>query len=256
MDNVRGAVLITGLSRKESIAYAIAARMIEDGRDVVAVGFSGYDIRIDRERDDEFLENLSLLASLRDGSFRYVETDLANAASPEALFTELAQSSTVITDLILSHCESVDSDILDTTVESFDRHYAVNVRASWLLIRQAILSRNVEFGGIVITALTSDHTAFNLPYGSTKGALDRVTLAAADEFAHLGVKANVLNPGPVDTGWITDDSLRDKIIESTPLGRIGLPKDVANIVHFLHSDEGAWINRQVITSNGGFHNFN
>ncbi len=256
MDNVRGVVLITGLSRRESIAYAIAARMIEEGRDVVAVGFSGYDLRIDRERDDEFLENLSLLASLRDGSFRYIETDLSDVVSPEALFTELAQSSTVVTDLILSHCESVDSDILNTTVESFDRHYAVNVRASWLLIRQAIVSRHVEFGGIVITALTSDHTAFNLPYGSTKGALDRVVLAAADEFAHLGVRANVLNPGPVDTGWITDDSLRDKIIESTPLGRIGVPKDVANIVHFLHSDEGGWINRQLITSNGGFHNFN
>ena len=256
MDNVRGAVLITGLSRRESIAYAISARMIEEGRDVVAVGFSGYDIRINRERDDEFLENLSLLASLREGSFRYIETDLSDAASPEALFTELAQSSTVVTDLILSHCESVDSDILNTSVESFDRHYAVNVRASWLLIRQVILSRSDEFGEIVITALTSDHTAFNLPYGSTKGALDRVVLAAADEFAHLGVRANVLNPGPVDTGWITDDSLRDKIIESTPLGRIGVPKDVGNIVHFLHSDEGGWINRQLITSNGGFHNFN
>ena len=256
MSKVRGTVLITGLSRRESIGYAIAAKMIGGGRDVVAVGFTGYDLRIDREADDQFSESLRELAERSGGSFSHVEADLASPSSPDALFEEFSQRDISITDLILSHCESVDSDILTTTIESFDRHYAVNVRASWLLIRRTVLSRNSEFGEIVITALTSDHTAFNLPYGSTKGALDRVVLAAADEFAHLGLRANVLNPGPVDTGWITDDTLKEKIITSTPLGRIGQPIDVANIVAFLHSDEGGWINRQLIYSNGGFHNFN
>ena len=256
MPKARGAVLITGLSRSESIGYAIAAKMIEGGRDVVAVGFTSYDTRIDREVDHQFSESLDELAERYGVSFRYFETDLAHTSSPDALFSELSQMEISITDLILSHCESVDSDILTTTIESFDRHYAVNVRASWLLIRRVVLSRNDELSNIVITALTSDHTAFNLPYGSTKGALDRVVLAAADEFAHIGLRANVLNPGPVDSGWITDEALREKIMEATPLGRIGLPSDVANIVAFLHSDEGGWINRQLIFSNGGFHNFN
>ena len=239
-----------------SIGYAIAAKMIEGGRDVVAVGFTRYDTRIDREVDEKFSESLHDLAERYGVNFRYFEIDLAQTSSPDALFAELSQREIFITDLILSHCESVDSDILNTTIESFDRHYAVNVRASWLLIRRVVLSRNDELGNVVITSLTSDHTSFNLPYGSTKGALDRVVLAAADEFAHIGLRANVLNPGPVDTGWITDNALREKIMESTPLGRIGLPRDVANIVAFLHSDEGGWINRQLIYSNGGFHNFN
>ncbi len=50
--------------------------------------------------------------------------------------------------------------------------------------------------------MTSDDTVGNLPYGATKGALDRVVLAAAKELAHLHVTANVINPGATDTGWI------------------------------------------------------
>ncbi len=74
-----------------------------------------------------------------------------------------------MTVLVLCHCESVDSSILDTTLESFDRHFAVNARATWLLIREFGLRfpRDRRDGRIV--ALTSDHTAGNLPYGASKG---------------------------------------------------------------------------------------
>ncbi|MDA8196905.1 MAG: SDR family oxidoreductase [Actinomycetota bacterium] len=253
---VRGAVLITGLSRSGSIGYAIAKKMIELGRDVVAVGSFVYDARVDREPDDLFMDTLVTVSDTTSGSFRYFDIDLAQPNSVDQLFVELNKLSLTVTDLILSHCESVDSDILTTTVESFDRHYSVNVRASWLLVRDTVIYRNDEFGEIIITALTSDHTAFNLPYGSSKGALDRVVLAAADEFSNIGLRANVVNPGPVDTGWITDDSLRCRIVDSTPLGRVGVPGDVANVIAFLHSKDGGWINRQLIYSNGGFHNFN
>jgi 3-oxoacyl-[acyl-carrier protein] reductase len=71
-----------------------------------------------------------------------------------------------------------------------------------------------------IISLTSDHTVDNLPYGASKGALDRITLAAAHELAHLGVTATAINPGPVDTGWMTDD-LRRSVARQTPLGRLG-----------------------------------
>ena len=55
----------------------------------------------------------------------------------------------------------------------------------------------------------------NLPYGATKGALDRLVIASARELAHLGMTANVVNPGPVDTGWM-DDALREGIREAVP----------------------------------------
>jgi 3-oxoacyl-[acyl-carrier protein] reductase len=102
-----------------------------------------------------------------------------------------------------------------------------------------------------IIALTSDHTVGNLPYGASKAALDRITLAAVHELAHLGVTANVINPGPVDTGWMAAE-LKESVISQTPLGRLGTALDTAHLVQFLCSPEGGWINGQLLKSNGGF----
>lgn len=96
--------------------------------------------------------------------------------------------------LVMCHCESVDSGLLDTTTESFDRHFAVNARASWLLIREFGRRFRGPHGTGRIISLTSDATVGNLPYGASKAALDRITLAAAHELAHLGVTANAIHP--------------------------------------------------------------
>ena len=98
--------------------------------------------------------------------------------------------------------------------------------------------------------MTSDHTSFNLPYGASKGALDRIVLAAADELAGLGLTANVINPGPNDTGWM-DDDVKAFIVERNLQPRIGTPADTADLVSFLLSEQGGWINRQVLYSDGG-----
>ena len=180
----------------------------------------------------------------------------ADLARVEAA-AELMAAAAAIGDLrglVMSHCESVDSSILDTTVASWDRHFAVNARAAWLLIkafaeRSPADPRPDATGRIV--ALTSDHTAFNLPYGASKGALDRIVLAAAAELGHRGIRANVIDPGPVDTGWMTPE-IRRWAIERTPAGRLGTQEDTANLVRFLLSDAGGWINGQLLHSNGGF----
>jgi len=95
----------------------------------------------------------------------------------------------------------VDSDIFGTTTESFDLHFAVDARASWLLIREFGRRFPAGRGHGRIVALTSDHVAGNLPHGASKAALDRIVLAAASEFRDLRIVANVVNPGPTDTGW-------------------------------------------------------
>ncbi|MCU1445354.1 MAG: short-chain dehydrogenase [Cryobacterium sp.] len=107
-----------------------------------------------------------------------------------------------------------------------------------------------EVGGRIV-ALTSDLTAHNLPYGASKGALDRIVIAATVELADRGVRANVINPGPVETGWM-DDDIRASGIAATPAGRLGTAADTANLVRFLFSEPGSWINGQLLYSNGGF----
>jgi 3-oxoacyl-[acyl-carrier protein] reductase len=155
-----------------------------------------------------------------------------------------------VTALVMSHAESVDSGLLDSSVVSFDLHFAVNARASWLLIKEFGQRFRGPHGAGRVLAFTSDHTVGNMPYGSSKGALDRITLAAARELARLGVTANVINPGAIDTGWMTPELLRD-VERDTPLGRVGTPQDCANLVTFLCSPQGGWINGQLLHSNGG-----
>lgn len=102
-----------------------------------------------------------------------------------------------------------------------------------------------------IVSLTSDHTVGNLPYGASKGALGRITLAAAQELCHLGVTANMINPGPIDTGCLSQQT-QENCISQTPLGRLGTPQGTAHLVDFRCSPQGQWINGQLLKSNGGF----
>jgi 3-oxoacyl-[acyl-carrier protein] reductase len=110
-----------------------------------------------------------------------VPGDLEDPAVPAEVVNSSAEHLGGLDALVMSHAESVDSGILDTTVESFDRHYAVNVRATWLLIAAFAMQLPATGGSVV--ALTSDHTVGNLPYGVTKGGLDRLVLASAHELA-------------------------------------------------------------------------
>ena len=105
--------------------------------------------------------------------------------------------------------------------------------------------------GGAIVAFTSDHATGNLPYGASKGALDRIVISAARELGPKGISANVVNPGPIDTGWM-DDETRTGLAPHQPLGRMGTPRDIAGVTAFLLSGEGRWISGQLLSADGGF----
>jgi 3-oxoacyl-[acyl-carrier protein] reductase len=241
--------LITGVGRRRGIAAGIAAGLAADGWDLVLSYWTPYDQRVGLEgtpADPELIAD-----QLRELGTR-VELLPADLEQPDEAAQLVPRAQALLGPLdalVMSHAESVDSGILTTSVESFDRHYAVNVRASWLLIAE--YARRLPPGGGAVLALTSDHTVGNLPYGATKGALDRLVLASAHELGELGLRANVINPGPVDTGWMSDE-IREGGLSQQPTGRLGTPADTANLVRFLLSPEGAWINGQLLYSNGGF----
>jgi 3-oxoacyl-[acyl-carrier protein] reductase len=90
----------------------------------------------------------------------------------------------------------------------------------------------------------------NLPYAATKGAVEAFTLSMSVLLASKGITVNAVDPGPTDTGWLSD-GLRAELIERAPFGRIGTPADVAQLVLFLASSEGQWITGQVVHSRGG-----
>ncbi|GAA2691070.1 SDR family oxidoreductase [Nonomuraea recticatena] len=247
----RPLALITGVGRTVGIGAGIARRLAASGWDIAYTYWTPYDERMAWGVEQGAAEATAAALAEHGAAGAAIEADLADPEAPARVFDEAERLLGPVTALVMCHCESVDSGLLDTTVESFDRHFAVNARATWLLIREYGTRFALAHGSGRIISLTSDHTVGNLPYGASKGALDRITLAAARELAHLGVTANVINPGPVDTGWMSDE-LRAACVSRTPLGRLGTPQDTAHLVDFLCSPQGQWVNGQLLMSNGGF----
>lgn len=213
--------LITGAARDNSIAAGIAQKLRAEGWQVATSDLSGTDYNC----------------------------DLSMASAPDDLVASVVRERGPIDALVLSHAYDVETGVLDTTAESFDHHVAVNARASLLLI--AAFARQVPAGGGTIVALTSDATTGNLPYGASKGALDRIVISAARELGPKGISANVVNPGPIDTGWM-DDAMREGLTSYHPLGRLGEPKDIGEIVAFLVSPAGRWVSGQLLQTDGGY----
>jgi 3-oxoacyl-[acyl-carrier protein] reductase len=249
----RGTVLLTGVGRRRSIGAGVAVGLAADGWDLALGYWAPYDTRLGLDRGQHDPDDVADECRALGRRVDLLPGDLALPDEPARLVAAAAARGD-LKGLVMSHCESVDSATLDTTVESWDRHFAVNARASWLLIKafaELLPDRpSTDVTGRIV-ALTSDHTAHNLPYGASKGALDRLVIAAAVELGPRGVRANVINPGPVDTGWMTP-AIHASGTEHTPAGRLGTPRDIADLIRFLMSDAGGWITGQLLYSNGGF----
>ncbi|WP_413249382.1 SDR family oxidoreductase [Sinomonas flava] len=247
----RPLALVTGVGRAVGIGAGIARELARQGWDLAVSYYSPYDARMPWGVQTHDVGRVAAELELLGAAVSVVEADLTDPGVPARLLSD-AGAGRPIRAMVLSHAESVDSGILTTSTESFDRHVAVNARASWLLVKAFAEQFPPELAGLGrIVALTSDHTVHNLPYGASKGALDRIVLAAARELAPLGIAANAVNPGPVDTGWMDEDTRR-ALTARQPWGRLGTPADVAGVVGFLLSDAGGWVNGQLLHADGGF----
>ena len=87
----------------------------------------------------------------------------------------------------------------------------------------------------------------------TKGAIDAMTRAMANELAPFGIRVNAIGPGAIDTGWLTraGEAAAAALVERIPLLRAGTPQDTASTVAFLASDDASYITGQVIYVDGG-----
>ena len=144
-------------------------------------------------------------------------------------------------------------DVSLTNTEMIDRHFAVNARACALLMRE-YLRKHAEIGadwGRIVNLTTVLGHPSAVSYAASKRALVSYSMSAAEEMGKYGVTVNVVCPGATQTGYITPEN-EPGLVERTPLGRLGLPEDVADVILFLVSEQGHWLTGQLIYASGGF----
>jgi 3-oxoacyl-[acyl-carrier protein] reductase len=163
----RPVVLVTGVGRRVGIGAGIAERLAATGWDVAFTYLSRYDDRMPWGQDTAARDEITEVLEKHGARVFTVEGDFEDTAAPAEVFRATNEALGPVQALVMSHCESVDSGILDTTIESFDRHFAVNARAGWLLIKAFAEQYAAPYGDGRIVALTSDHTVHNLPYGAS-----------------------------------------------------------------------------------------
>jgi 3-oxoacyl-[acyl-carrier protein] reductase len=240
------AALVTGVSRGSGIAAAVARALAGDGWSVAGTGYLAYDETepwgAEPDAPDRLLAESSLTA--------WSEDDLSDPEAPARVVEAAENAVGPLTALVIVHTESRTGGILDTTAASFDRHMAVNARATLLLTAEFARRFRREHGSGRIVAFTSSAIHGEVAYGASKAAVEKIVLAAAAELGPWGITVNAINPGPTDTGWISDD-LREQFEQATPLSRIGLPEDAARLVAFLCAPSGGWITGQILVSDGG-----
>ena len=245
--------LVTGVSRRAGIGFALARRLAEGGADVVLHAFSSYD-ETQRWHEPGGADACATEIAALGGRVELIEADLADAATPAALVAKAHDAFGGLDLMVANHTHWAGGGILDVATDVLDRHHAVIVRGSLLLVQQMARRRPPGPGGRVILFSSGQHLGpmrDEIAYVASKGALVQAVPSLSDELIERGITVNAVNPGPNDTGWITDE-LRETLLAQSPQGRVGVPSDTADLVGFLCSEAGGWITGQVLNSEGGF----
>lgn len=189
------------------------------------------------------------------GHAAILESDLSDPATVPALLDGAEDHFGPVEVLVnnAAHCERPDT-IQQTTAGSIDRHFEVNTRATVLMITEFARRfevQNLDHGRIInISTDSSQSFATQISYGASKAAVGAYTRSIAYELGPIGITVNTVAPGPVQTGYITEE-LDEQVLSSIPLGRTGEPEDVADAVVFLASKRASRITGQVIKVSGG-----
>ena len=222
------------LFAQEGAKVVIGARMEEEGRKMEAeiseAGGQALFVRLDVTSEEEWR--------------RAVEATVARFGKLDVLVNNAG---------IL-----VRGTVEETTSETWDRVLDVNAKGVFLGTRAAIPEmRKVGGGSIInISSIAGLVGTRNAGYSASKGAMRLLTKATAIQYAKEGIRCNSVYPGFIDTLMIeeivTDPERRAGIIARTPLGRIGLPKEIAYGVLFLASDESSFMTGSELVIDGGW----
>jgi NAD(P)-dependent dehydrogenase (short-subunit alcohol dehydrogenase family) len=243
--------LVTGAAG--GIGSAVTARLLAAGASVVA----------------EDLDPLPAPEGYAD-RFAVVQGDAAQAATARAAVHAATAGFGRLDILVNLAGRFLGQSILDTSDEAWDALMATNVRSVFVHCREAVPALLAGGGGAIVTAGSISGQvglAQQAAYGTTKAAVTLLTRQLAVEYASSGLRANVVAPGAVDTAFVArsragaaaeqptpevEEARRRRITVTHPLGRMGTPQEIAEVIVFLASPRASYITGAVISADGGY----
>jgi 3-oxoacyl-[acyl-carrier protein] reductase len=237
--------LVTGASR--GIGAAIAERLAADGASVVV----NY-VKAEREA-------VAVAERVRRAGVRalVLQADVGDPVQAARLVTDAVGQMGRL-DILVNNAALVLPEPMGAIEPARVRaQFATNVDGVIAAVQAAI--EHLPSGGGRVINISSLIASYPLPamtvYAAAKGALDAMTRVWAKELGPKGVTVNAVAPGPVETDLMRenlDDATRTVFEKRTPLGRIGTPDDIADVVAFLASPDARWVTGHVLAASGGF----
>lgn len=189
-----------------------------------------------------------------------IQADVANSDDVRRLFTEAKAAFGSLDVLVNNAGVYCPMSLEEMTQEEFDREFNTNVLGPLLVIRESLKYFGPNGGSVINIGSGASRMCppgYSI-YAATKSALDAITGVLAKELAGRKIRVNSLNPGAtLSEGtraaglYGTGSEFERKLVEMTPLGRLGTSADIAKIATFLASDDSGWLTGEVMMASGG-----
>jgi 3-oxoacyl-[acyl-carrier protein] reductase len=235
--------IVTGASR--GIGRGVAARLAADGLSIV-VNYGG--------NHDEAAAAVAEVETAG-GRAIAVQADIGDEAQVAALYDRAEEAFGGI-DVVVNCAGRMDlAPVAEFDLAVLDRMHRINIRGTFLIAQQAV--RRLRAGGAIIT-FSSSVVGLQFPnyagYAMSKGAVEAMSLILARELRGRDITVNTVAPGPTATALLFDNNSEERLKQlaaQPPLERLGTADDIGELVAFLASPAGHWVNGQRIRANGG-----
>lgn len=246
--------LVTGASR--GIGRAIAERFAAEGA-AVAINYVGSEKGAQAAL--ESCQRISQESGFADRAHRIVRADVSEAKAVAAMFEDVLGGWKRL-DILVNNAGIQSSAPSESySEEEYERIIGVNLTGALLCAQAALRHFLARPGGGVILNCSSVHQLIPKPgfiaYSVSKGGMGNLTRTLALEYADRGIRVNAVGPGAIQTdmndAWIHDPKARQAVESHIPMGRSGMPEEMASVFAFLASEDASYITGQTIYACGG-----
>jgi 3-oxoacyl-[acyl-carrier protein] reductase len=191
------------------------------------------------------------------GDWQHVSCDLSDSAMIESVFADLHREHGAIDILVNNAAVFQPRRFFEISSEDFERTMRVNVEAVFLtskLMSSRLIERKRPGAIVNIASMAGIGGGAYTDYGTSKGAVMVLTKSMARDLGPHGIRVNAVAPGLIDTGMMRSNppALTEKLLERTPLGRVGKPEEIANVIDFLAGERASYVHGAIVEVCGGF----